>query len=97
MFALMMAANRQHPVAIWTGRNAVDNFPETANTVGVKQGRRDELPAADAENPPARHKPVGKRKKADGGRAKRKPNEALVLEMLHELARELGQDRSTDE
>ena len=45
--------------------------------------------------PPARHKPVGKRKKADGGRAKRRPNEAL--EMLHELVRELGQDRSTDE
>ncbi len=56
---------------------------------------RDERPAPDAENPPARHKPVGKRKKADGGRAKRKPNEAL--EMLHELVRELGQDRSTDE
>ena len=56
---------------------------------------RDERPAPDAENPRARHKPVRKRKKADGGRAKRKPNE--VLEMLHELVRELGQDRSTDE
>ena len=70
----------------------MENFPETAKTMGVKQGQRDELPA-----PPARHKPVGERKKADGGRAKRRPNEALVEEMLHELARELGQDRSTDE
>ena len=68
----------------------MENFPETAKTMGVKRGQRDELPA-----PPARHKPVGKRKKADGGRAKRRPNEAL--EMLHELVRELGQDRSTDE
>ncbi len=85
------AETRTHTEARDQGCPGAHTRAERNILAKAHSNNRDERPAPDAENPPGR----GKRKKADGGRAKRKPNEAL--EMLHEPVRELGQDRSTDE